>query len=138
MIGLSCSSARIVRNVPSRCFYPAPKVDSAIFAFVPMSAEERLAKWGIDPEEVMKVAKAGFAHPRKLLASNLGRGASPFVKSTSGDRQGVGRSFDKDAIEHLLVSLGLSPKARAEELSIDQWAALAKGVNNPPTPLSAI
>ncbi len=142
MIGLSCSSARIVRNVPSRCFYPAPKVDSAILAFTSMSPEERLTKWGIDPEEVMKVAKAGFAHPRKLLASNLGRGASPFVKSTSGDRQGAacppllragdsrrGRGTEKAEVEKILVSLGLNPKVRAEELSIDQWAELAKGMS---------
>lgn len=122
MIGLSCSSAHIVRNVPPRCFYPPPKVDSAVFIFTPMSIEERQAKWGIDPEEVMKVAKAGFAHPRKMLASNL-RSRRLAVGSWQS-----GTEVERGEIENLLISLGLSPKARAEELSLEQWAALTKGM----------
>ena len=69
-----------------------PKVESAILKIVPMPQRERQERWGMDPEKVMAVAKRGFAHPRKLLASNLGVPPS------------------------MLVSVGLNPKARSEEL----------------------
>jgi 16S rRNA A1518/A1519 N6-dimethyltransferase RsmA/KsgA/DIM1 with predicted DNA glycosylase/AP lyase activity len=65
-----------------------------------MSNEERVAIWGIDPEYIMALAKKGFAHPRKLLASNLG------IK---------GEQLEK---------LGISAKIRAEDLSPDQWRDL--------------
>jgi len=114
MIGLSCSSARIIRKVPPQCFYPPPKVDSALFAFVPMSIEERQKRWGIDAERVMKVAKIGFAHPRKQLASNLV----------------ALHTYTKQEIESFLSSLLLNPKIRAEELSVEHWVALAKLVGS--------
>ena len=110
MIGLSCSSAHIIRKVPPQCFYPPPKVDSALFAFVPMSIEDRQKRWGIDAERVMKVAKVGFAHPRKQLASNLV----------------ALHTHTKQEIESLLASIPLNPKIRAEELSVEHWVALAK------------
>lgn len=115
MMGLSCSSARIVRNVPPRCFFPPPNVDSAVFEFIPMSLDQRLEKWGIDPEGVMKIAKIGFAHPRKQMASNLGNG-----------EQGVGNGMNKEKIEAILISIGLNPKIRSEELSVQDWVNLAK------------
>lgn len=72
MIGLVVSSAKIVRRVPPGAFFPPPKVDSAVLVMEVLSPEERMARWGIDPERVMRYAKQGFAHPRKRLASNLG------------------------------------------------------------------
>jgi 16S rRNA (adenine1518-N6/adenine1519-N6)-dimethyltransferase len=117
MIALSCSSARIVRNVPPRCFFPPPKVNSVVFEFIPLSVEERIKKWGIDAEEVMKVAKLGFAHPRKQLASNL----------VSGERE-VGSGMSKEKMEEILKTLSLNPKIRSEELSIQNWVDLTKMV----------
>lgn len=110
MTALYCSSGRIIRRVPPRCFFPPPRVDSALLELVPFSAKERMDTWGIDPEAVMEVAKAGFAHPRKMLASNL---AKAFACT-------------KEEIEAKLVSLDLNPKIRAEELSVQEWVDLAK------------
>lgn len=117
MVALASESVRIVRKVPPRCFYPAPKVDSVVFEIIPMTIRDRQKKWGIDPEKVMKVAKAGFAHPRKLLTSNLGRGAL-----------GAGRGIDKHGIEQILESLGVNPKSRAQDLTAEQWVELAKRI----------
>lgn len=103
MIALACSSTRIVRRVSPGAFFPPPKVDSAILELVPMSWQEREKKWGIDPEKIMQVAKQGFAHPRKLLASNLGGEKARFA----------------------LQKLGLLEKIRAEDVSPEQWAQLA-------------
>ena len=119
MIALSAKSARIVRNVPARCFYPAPKVQSAILEIVPMTIDERMERWGIDAEEVMKVAKIGFAHPRKQLASNLGHGV-----------QGMERNLDKGRAENALIAIGLDAKIRAEALMVEHWVALAKALLN--------
>ena len=101
MVALASREARIVKRVPAGAFYPPPKVESAILKIVPMGLEERLEKWGIEPEKIMALAKKGFAHPRKLLASNLG------VKGEA------------------LLAAGIPEKARAEDLSPEAWARLA-------------
>lgn len=108
MVGLAASEVKIVRRVPAGSFYPPPKVESAILKIVPTSHSSRLASWGMDPEEVMKVAKKGFAHPRKLLQRNL-------------------------EIEHvqwqvMSKKLGINLKARAEELKVEQWVNLIKNL----------
>ncbi len=100
MVAFASHETRLVRKVPSGAFFPSPKVDSAILRIIPMNQKERQLIWGIDPERIMAVAKRGFAHPRKLLSSNLGIQAS------------------------VLESVGLPPKARAEDLLPGQWQTL--------------
>lgn len=101
MIALASSSSRIVTRVARGAFFPPPNVESAVLEVIPMSIADRKKKWGIDPEKIMEVAKQGFAHPRKLLASNLGIDAT------------------------VLSGIGLNPKARSEDLSPEEWATLA-------------
>lgn len=105
MVALASSSARIVRHVPPGAFFPPPKVDSVVLQIEPMPWPERMDRWGIDPEKIMEIAKRGFAHPRKLLASNLGL--------MPNERR-------------LLVDVGISEKARAEDVLPKQWADLAR------------
>ena len=100
MVAYASHETRLVRRVAPGSFFPPPKVESAVLRVSPMSIEERVAIWGIDPEYIMALAKKGFAHPRKLLASNLG------IK---------GEQLEK---------LGISAKIRAEDLSPDQWRDL--------------
>jgi 16S rRNA (adenine1518-N6/adenine1519-N6)-dimethyltransferase len=102
MVAFASHEAKIVKRVAAGAFFPPPKVESAILHIVPMGADERLAIWGVDPEEIMSVAKRGFAHPRKLLASNLG------IKGQE------------------LESVGIAAKARAEDLSPENWVQLTK------------
>jgi len=106
MVALASAGARIVKRVPPGAFYPPPKVDSAILQIEPLPSVERERRWGIDPERIMELAKKGFAHPRKLLASNL---------------QLV------DAAQ-VLLAVNLDPKVRAEDVSPEQWAALARTI----------
>jgi 16S rRNA (adenine1518-N6/adenine1519-N6)-dimethyltransferase len=106
MVALSSSSARIVKRVARGAFFPAPKVESAILEIIPMSWAEREKRWGIHPDKIMEVAKKGFAHPRKFLKSNLALSAQCSVFS----------------------DIGISEKARAEDLSPDDWAKLALSV----------
>lgn len=104
MVALASKEARIEKRVGRGAFFPAPKVESAILKIVPMTIDERKKRWGIDPEEIMKIAKVGFAHPRKLLSSNL------------------------DIEPSVLESVGVQPKARAEDLSANDWAKLTKKI----------
>lgn len=104
MVALASREAKIVKRVPAGAFYPPPKVESAILKIIPMTPEERQETWGIDPEKIMALAKKGFAHPRKFLASNLGV-------------TGV-----------VLRATGIPEKARAETLSPQDWAKLARSL----------
>lgn len=105
MVALSCSAGEIIRRVAPGSFFPPPKVESAILLLSPMTRAERLKRWGIDPEEIMKLAKRGFAHPRKQLFSTLGW---------------------RDRLEALTKALNIPVGVRPEALSTDQWASLAK------------
>ncbi|MEI7512740.1 MAG: 16S rRNA (adenine(1518)-N(6)/adenine(1519)-N(6))-dimethyltransferase RsmA [Candidatus Uhrbacteria bacterium] len=100
MVAFSSHESGIVKRVPAGAFFPPPKVESAILRIYPMTQEERLAVWGRDPEQIMALAKRGFAHPRKLLASNL-----QIPRTT-------------------LVEAGIPEQARAEDLRPEDWARL--------------
>lgn len=106
MVALASSEARIIRRVPAGAFFPPPKVESAILQITPLSNEERLKKWGIEPEKVMEIAKVGFAHPRKKLVSNL--------KSLVGTQ--------------LVAPIRNIENARAEDLSPKEWTELAVSI----------
>lgn len=108
MVALASSASEIVRRVPAGAFYPPPKVESAILKIRPMTKDERLKIWGIEPEEVMTVAKLGFAHPRKILSSNL--------------------KVPSERWRTLSEAVGFVEKVRAEDLSPMQWVELAKSI----------
>jgi 16S rRNA A1518/A1519 N6-dimethyltransferase RsmA/KsgA/DIM1 with predicted DNA glycosylase/AP lyase activity len=61
----------------------------------------------------MALAKKGFAHPRKLLSSNLGLSA--------------------EAWKPMAERLAIDPRVRAEALSPEQWAELTKVMLMSPT-----
>ena len=94
----------IVEYVPSHSFYPPPKVDSAI---VYIDVYDRLAV-EVDTRTFFKTVKAGFSAPRKQLRNALAQGYSIApAKATE-----------------FLVDAGISPRRRAETLSLEEWAEL--------------
>ncbi len=99
MVALASSSSEIVCRVGREAFDPPPKVESAVLKVVPLSEKDRLTRWGMDPERIMAVAKKGFTHPRKFLASNL-------------------------AVD--VTRVGLSAQVRAEDVSLEKWVELAR------------
>lgn len=111
MVALATSSARIVRRVPAGAFFPPPKVQSAVLELFPLPLKDRITQWGIDPEQVMALARQGFAHPRKQLAANL---ATP--------------THSKEDIQSTLRDLNLNDRIRAEDLSPPEWVALTKAL----------
>jgi 16S rRNA (adenine1518-N6/adenine1519-N6)-dimethyltransferase len=101
---LSQTSAdiRIVRRVPKTSFRPIPKVHSALVLFEPKSG------YFIRKNPQFRLfVRAGFAHPRKLLSTNL----NAFFTSRTAARE-------------TLCRLGFNPQCRAENLTPDQWRTL--------------
>ena len=90
-------SARIAHFITPRCFWPPPKVESAVVTmeWFPLP-RLKLAQVAT----VIRLAHAGFAQRRKML-----RRLVP---------------------EKTLIASGVSPLARAEEVSVEQWIALGK------------
>lgn len=111
MVALTSSSVRIVRRVPSGAFYPPPKVESAVLEIIPSFVSDNIRRWRIEPEKIMVLAKKGFIHPRKLLVSNL---CSAVVSAE-----------EKKRCMRILDTHSLS-RARAEDVSPEEWAALAR------------
>ena len=107
-------------------FCPKPKVDSAIIAIrnisksrFPRSDLKKCPKGqtlGISEVKFFKILKAGFAHKRKLLIKNL---------ILSQIR--VSRTFlDMLKMKEIFEKCGISEKARAENLKVENWVCLTK------------
>jgi dimethyladenosine transferase len=96
--------AEVVGLVSPTVFIPAPKVDSALVRIV------RHAQPPVQvPSEarLFALVRAGFGQRRKML-----RGA---LRAELGDN-----------VEQVLHEAGIDGQARAETLTLDQWAALAR------------
>jgi 16S rRNA (adenine1518-N6/adenine1519-N6)-dimethyltransferase len=101
----SHASCKRVTRVPAGAFRPIPKVGSAVVQLDLFDANE---KWGIEPEKIISLAKAGFASRRKQLHKNIAHT--------------VGLSSDE--VKKVLEDLGLNPLVRAQELSMENWVQL--------------
>lgn len=97
-------AAKIVRLVPPECFWPAPKVDSAV-VHVDLSRGLTL---DVDERDFMRLVKFGFAQKRKQLKNTLA----------------AGLRVGPPEIEKVLLQAGLSATSRAQELSLGQWKKL--------------
>ena len=95
--------ARIVFDVNPAAFTPPPKVTSSIVRLVP-----RPAPAPCDRALLEAVTQAAFGQRRKMLRQSL-------------------RALGVD-VAHLLAATGLDPTARAEELSVPDFVALARAL----------
>ena len=93
--------------VPPNCFMPKPKVDSAVITLKPKKNKIEV----INESIMFKIIKCAFGQRRKTLLNSI-------------YNQG-GFGISKNDILLALSDIGVSPNARGEELSIEQFAALA-------------
>jgi 16S rRNA (adenine1518-N6/adenine1519-N6)-dimethyltransferase len=98
---------KIIRTVPARSFYPAPKVDSAVLQ---IKLFDRPRYQISDEKNFFRIVKACFAGKRKQLHNTLKNNLH----------------LDKDAIDKILAELKIKPTARPQELAIEQWVELNK------------
>ena len=95
---------RILFDVPARAFTPPPKVTSSVVAITPRAGPAGPAA----KPALERVTAAAFGQRRKMLRSSL-------------EALGV-------PVAPLLERAGVAPTARAEELSVAEFCALARAV----------
>jgi len=103
------SECSILRTVGRRCFYPSPKVNSALVSM--KVRKEPLLKLS-DYKFFRKAIKAAFSQRRKTLKNCL-----------------VSNGFDKEKVSNVIQTLNLDENIRGEKLSIQQFGELAEKLN---------
>jgi 16S rRNA (adenine1518-N6/adenine1519-N6)-dimethyltransferase len=98
------AEVKILFDVPARAFMPPPQVTSSVVGIIPRA--EPLAPAAKPALE--RVTAAAFGQRRKMLRTSL----KPLAVS----------------VEPLLERAGVTPTARAEELSVAEFCALARAV----------
>lgn len=100
---------KIVTKVPRGCFWPSPKVDSAVLHIKTKNQENQETRKH-DDTIFFKVVKAGFSNKRKQLWRNLSEGLK----------------IDKNKVKGLIGEIVGNEIVRAEELSVEQWENLVE------------
>lgn len=101
------SEPELLFKVSKGSFMPAPKVDSAVIKLnilkePPVKVE--------DEKMFFKVVKAAFSQRRKTLSNSLSSGLS----------------VSKSVISEILLSAGINATARAEEMTMEQFAKITE------------
>ncbi len=101
--------AHIVMTLPPEAFTPAPKVHSAVVQLTALPE----TRFPCDFKILQRITAMAFNQRRKMLRSSL---------------KGMGTG-----IEATLEAVGIPPTARAEEIGLERFCALARAVEiNPP------
>jgi 16S rRNA (adenine1518-N6/adenine1519-N6)-dimethyltransferase len=96
---------RILFTVPRTCFFPRPKVDSAVISLKVLSEP----RWPVKDENwFLRVLRAGFSHRRKFLSNALLDG-----------------QFSLELIDQAFQKANIDPRRRAETLSPAEFCTLA-------------
>lgn len=96
-------------EVPAYLFTPPPKVDSQV---VLLQTRQQPLFPSLDEKKFFTVVRAGFSAKRKKLRSSLAGGLG----------------IEKSDAETQLRRAGIDPNARAESLTLENWAALAESL----------
>jgi 16S rRNA (adenine1518-N6/adenine1519-N6)-dimethyltransferase len=97
------ADCELICDVPAKCFYPPPKVDSVVVKLTPRN----VATPANDPKLLETLVKVGFSSKRKMLKNNLKR------------------LIDIEKLEDLLTELNIKHEARGEELGLIDWVSLS-------------
>jgi 16S rRNA (adenine1518-N6/adenine1519-N6)-dimethyltransferase len=95
---------KIVHYVSRNCFFPRPKVDSAIIKILPQKPPLK------EIDLFFKIVKAGFLHPRKKILKNFNKGLK----------------LEKEKVKNWLNSCKIEEERRAESLGMKDWICLTK------------
>ena len=101
------STPKILFRVNRGSFMPSPNVDSAV---IRLDVKPELSLPADEEKRMFKIIRSGFSQRRKQLANPL---SGAF-------------GLDKKTLCDIFERLGIKPTARAEELSLDDYARLAK------------
>lgn len=98
---------KLLFEVLPDCFFPAPKVTSAVIQMVPLPEPPVPG----DRDAIFAVVKAAFAQRRKTLLNSLSAA--------------YGSRFSKEQLRHIILDCGLPETVRGERLSLEQFSALS-------------
>jgi 16S rRNA (adenine1518-N6/adenine1519-N6)-dimethyltransferase len=98
------SKPRRLFDLPPRAFVPPPKVTSTVIELVPLTEPAFPARLA----DLERATQAAFGQRRKMLRQSL--------RSLGGDT------------EALMAAAEITPTARAEELTVEQFAGLARAL----------
>lgn len=98
---------KLLFEVLPDCFFPAPKVTSAVIQMVPLPEPPVPG----DRDAIFAVVKAAFAQRRKTLLNSL--------------TAAYGSRFSKEQLRHIILDCGLPETVRGERLSLEQFSALS-------------
>jgi 16S rRNA (adenine1518-N6/adenine1519-N6)-dimethyltransferase len=96
---LACTDIEIVQYVGRESFDPAPRVDSIVLKFSVRESRDREKE-----EELLKLWRIAFTHPRKTLMSNL-----------------RWSHYDIETMKKWLSECGYDEKIRAEAVRKEDW-----------------
>ena len=105
------AQCELLFEVPPSCFFPAPKVTSAVIQMVPHPEPPVQG----DQDAIFSVVKAAFAQRRKTLLNAL--------SAT------YGRQFTKEQLRQIILDCGLPETVRGERLSLEQFAVLSSALH---------
>lgn len=108
------TNAEIINYVPSNCFYPKPKVDSAIVRMYPKVNPPAKIK---DEELFFQIVRSAFQYRRKTLRNAI-----------INANQVGGKYIPLDKFDNALRSLNFNTKIRGEELSIEDFISLVNHI----------
>jgi 16S rRNA (adenine1518-N6/adenine1519-N6)-dimethyltransferase len=100
------SKPQIIKIVKKECFWPKPKVDSAILKLENITSGKFSLQFR---NNFFKIVKTGFSSPRKQLKNNL--------KNIFGEKT-----------EEILKKTSINGTRRAESLSVKEWQKITKGL----------
>ncbi|MDD2955680.1 MAG: 16S rRNA (adenine(1518)-N(6)/adenine(1519)-N(6))-dimethyltransferase RsmA [Oscillospiraceae bacterium] len=103
------SRPQVLFQVSRGSFMPAPEVDSAV---IRLDIRESPAVETADEGLFFRVIRAGFSQRRKTLSNSLSSGLS----------------LSKPQVAQVLTAAGVLPTARAEELTLENFAAVARAL----------
>ncbi len=105
----SCFHIHFELQVSRNCFYPVPKVDSAVLRFAPRAS----SLFPPEAEDTFRqLVKAAFSKRRKTLLNSL--------------RSTLGKRIPVETLRKLLADCGIDPRRRAETLFPEEYAHLAR------------
>lgn len=105
------AQCELLFEVPPSCFFPAPKVTSAVIQMIPHPKPPVQG----DQDAIFSVVKAAFAQRRKTLLNALSAA--------------YGRQFTKEQLRQIILDCGLPETVRGERLSLEQFAVLSSALH---------
>jgi 16S rRNA (adenine1518-N6/adenine1519-N6)-dimethyltransferase len=110
----------IVREVTKECFWPEPKVDSAVIMIDGIKTDSQIQEenrkngYKFSQKQFFQVVKAGFSAKRKQIHNNL---TNSFHTNA-------------DIIRQILVECDIKPELRPQDIQINSWKMITNALIN--------